>query len=248
MKSVSERLEEVKTKIAVMSGKGGVGKSTITSLLAIHLARKGKKVGIFDCDFLGPSIPKIFGIESETIEANEDVIHPASSKKFKIKIMSIHFFLPEKSKPLVWRGPLISKTMLDLLSKTEWGALDYLLFDLPPGTSDVPLTLLQEVKPEKVIIVSTPQELAASIVEKAINMAKMLNAEVAGIVENMSLYECPNCGYKNYLFGKGKAGELAKKYNISYFVEIPLDPQLSKLSDEGKIEDYEKPLFEFLEI
>ncbi len=239
VKKVSENLSEIKTKVAVMSGKGGVGKSTVTSLLAVCLARKGKAAGIFDCDFTGSSIPKIFGLESETPVIDEDMVYPVSSRKFGIKIISIHFFFPEKSTPLIWRGPLISKTMLDLLSKTKWEALDYLLFDLPPGTSDVPLTILQVVKPDKIVIVSTPQKLATDIVEKAINMARMLNAEVTCLVENMSLYECPNCGYKSYLFGNGKARELSRKYDVPHFLEIPLDPRLSELCDEGRIEDYE---------
>ncbi len=239
VKKISENLSGIKTKVAVMSGKGGVGKSTVTSLLAVCLARKGKSTGIFDCDFTGSSIPKIFGLESETPVIDDDMVYPVSSRKFCIKIMSIHFFLPEKNAPLIWRGPLISKTMLDLLSKTEWGDLDYLLFDLPPGTSDVPLTLLQVVRPDKIVIVSTPQKLATDIVEKAINMARMLNAEVTCLVENMSLYECPNCGYKSYLFGKSKARELSERYNIPHFLEIPLDPKFSELCDEGRIEDCE---------
>jgi len=245
---IKKRLEKVKYKLAVMSGKGGVGKSTVTALLAIHYAKKGYSVGIFDADFLGPSIPKIFGVEDKRPVLREDGIEPVYSERYGIRIMSIQFFLPSKDSPVIWRGPMISGVMRDFLSKVDWGELDYLLFDLPPGTGDAPLTVLQEVKPNGVLIVTCPQDLTTMIVQKAMNMAQSLDTAIVGIVENMSYYECPQCGHREYIFGKGKGSELASKHRIEFFVEIPLDPTLTKLADSGKIEAYDIDYFEFFPI
>ncbi len=242
---ISRRLEKIDFRIAVMSGKGGVGKSTITALLAVHYARKGKKVGILDADFLGPSIPHLFGITDSRISVSDEGLEPASTQKYGIKVMSIQFLLPKKEMPVIWRGPLIAGMIREFLGRVAWGNLDYLLIDLPPGTGDAPLTVMQDAKPNGAVIVSTPQELTATVVEKAINMAEETETAVLGLVENMSYFECPNCGHKSYLFGEGKASELARKYKIEYVIEIPVDSELLSLSDLGRIEEYEVDWFEF---
>ncbi len=241
---IVERLSQVRKKIAVMSGKGGVGKSTVTALLAIHLARKGKRVAILDTDFLGPSIPKLFGLDSANVGFTDKGIEPPVTRKYGIKILSIQFLLPDSSTPVIWRGPMITGVMKDLLGKTDWGELDYLLFDLPPGTGDAPLTLMQTVKLDGVVMVASPTELTAVIVEKALNMAKMMNTDVTGIVENMSYFRCPHCGEVSYIFGREKAKKLADRYGLKVLAEIPIDPELAELSDMGEIESYEKDYFE----
>lgn len=241
---IEEKLKQVNKKIAVMSGKGGVGKSTVTALLAIHLARKGNRVAILDTDFLGPSIPKLFGLDSVNVGFTERGIEPPITKKYGIRVLSIQFLLPDSSTPVIWRGPMIAGVMKDLLGKTDWGELDYLLFDLPPGTGDAPLTLMQTVKLDGVVMVASPTELTSLIVEKALNMAKMMNTEVSGIVENMSYFRCPHCGEISHIFGKDKAKGLAEKYGLRVLAEIPIDPELAELSDMGEIESYEKDYFE----
>ncbi len=241
---IKKRLEKVKFRIAVMSGKGGVGKSTTAALLAVHYARQGKKVGILDADFLGPSIPHLFGLEGSRVAVSDEGLEPVLSQKYGIKIMSMQFLLPKKEAPVIWRGPLIAGVLREFLGRVAWGELDYLVIDLPPGTGDAPLTIMQDAKPNGVLIVSTPQELTATIVEKAINMAEETNTAVLGIVENMSYFECPNCGHRSYIFGKGKASELARKYRIEFIVEVPIDTTLLELADKGRIEDYELDWFE----
>ncbi len=243
-REIQNRLSRIEKKIAIMSGKGGVGKSTVTALLATHLAKKGNSVAIFDADFLGPSIPKIFGVEDATLSSSEYGLIPAETRKYKIKIVSIQFMLPQKEVPVIWRGPLISGVLKDLLAKTDWGILDYLIFDLPPGTGDIPITLLQSVSLDGVVMVASPTELTSLIVEKAINMAKKMDAKVLGIVENMSYFKCPNCGYISHIFGEKKAKSLAEKYGMKVLAEIPVDPELAELSDMGEIESYEKDYFE----
>lgn len=240
---IQERMSQVDKKIAVMSGKGGVGKSTVTSLLAVHLAKEGKKVAILDADFLGPSIPKLFGLEGERISMSDKGIEPVTSRKFGIKILSIQFLLPQSDTPVIWRGPMITGVMKDLLGKTNWDGIDFLLFDLPPGTGDASLTLMQTVNLDGVVMVASPTELTSLIVEKAINMAKMMNSRVTGIVENMSYFKCPHCGEISYLFGKHKARKLAEKYGLEVIAEIPVDPELAELADLGEIESYEIDYF-----
>jgi Mrp family chromosome partitioning ATPase len=226
-----------------MSGKGGVGKSTTTALLAVHYAKQGKKVGILDADFLGPSIPHLFGLEKGRISFSSDGMEPVETHRYNIKVISMQFLLPKREQPVIWRGPLIAGVLRDFLGRTAWGELDYLLIDLPPGTGDAPLTILQDAKPNGVVVVTSPQDLTAIVVEKAINMAEETNTAVIGIVENMSYFTCPNCGHKSYIFGKGKATDLARKYRIEYVTEIPIDPELVRLADGGKIEDYSEDYF-----
>ncbi len=240
---IKNRLEKINSRIAVMSGKGGVGKSTITALLAVHYARKGKKVGILDADFLGPSIPHLFGLRGSRVSVSADGLEPVITQRYGIKVMSMQFLLRQENQPVIWRGPLIAGVLREFLGRVAWGELDYLFVDLPPGTGDAPLTIMQDAKPTGVVVVSTPQELTSVIVEKAINMAEETETSVLGIVENMSYFVCPNCGHKSHIFGDGKASTLAKKYGIKQVAEIPIDTELLKLADAGKIEEYEKDWF-----
>jgi len=241
---VAKRLKKVKTKIAVMSGKGGVGKSTVAALLAIHYGRNGYRTGIMDCDFWGSSIPRIFGVTKKRPVLTGEEIEPVHTDRWGIAIMSIQFFLPSESAPVVWRGPLVSGVIRDMLAKTDWGELDYLIFDLPPGTGDVPITILQEIRPNGVVLVATPQELTTVIVEKSLIMAQELETAVVGLIENMSYYECPQCGHREYIFGRGRGSEIASKYRIPFYAEIPIDPVLTKLVDSGKIEAFDTDYFE----
>lgn len=242
---LAKNLERVKFKIAVMSGKGGVGKSTIASLLAVHYARKGKKVGIFDADFLGSSIPKLFSSEKSRLTVVGGKIEPILSVKYGIKLVSIQNLLPSPETPVIWRGPLIAGVIREILGRTNWDELDYLIIDLPPGTGDAPLTILQDVKPNGILVVTTPQDLAIAIVEKSIRMAEELKSTVLGIVENMSYFFCPKCGEKVYIFGKGRSEILYRKYRLEFIVQIPIDSELLKLSELGRIEDYDVDYFEF---
>ncbi len=238
---INSKMKQIKRKIAVMSGKGGVGKSTVAALLAVHLAKKGYLVGLLDADFLGPSIPKLFGLERRKPLSSIDGIDPVLSTKYAIRIMSIQFMTPE-GVAVIWRGPMISKVLRDYLAHVSWGRLDYLIIDMPPGTGDVPITVMQEVPLDGVIMVATPHDLTASIVERAINMARTMNSEVTGIVENMSYFRCPDCG-RIARFGKG-ADLLAKKYGLEIIAKIPLEEKLSAFCDSGLIEEYDEDYFE----
>ncbi|MBO8180221.1 MAG: Mrp/NBP35 family ATP-binding protein [Archaeoglobus sp.] len=242
---IKKKLDRISFRIAVMSGKGGVGKSTVTALLAVHYAKQGKRVGILDADFLGPSIPHLFGLENGRVAVSDEGLEPVLTQRFGIKVMSMQFLLPKKETPVIWRGPLIAGMIREFLGRVAWGELDYLLIDLPPGTGDAPLTVMQDAKPNGAVIVSTPQELTAAVVEKAITMAEQTKTAVLGIVENMAYFECPNCGERSYIFGQGKASELARKYKIEYLYEIPIDSELLRLSDLGRVEEYEPDWFEF---
>ncbi len=241
-------MRKIKNKIAVMSGKGGVGKSTVTALLAVKLAREKKRVGILDADMLGPSVPKMFGLENEKVYGTEDEIYPIESKKLGIKIISTQLLLLDKNAPIAWRGNVVAQMLLEFLALVKWGELDYLLIDMPPGTGDAALTLINSINLDKIIIVTSPQELAASVVEKAVNLAKKANIKEIGIIENMSYYICKNCGEKEYLFGKDKGKELAKKYKIRFIAEIPIDTALSSACDSGGIESYTAEFLEKLTV
>ncbi len=241
---ISNKMGHIKKKVAVMSGKGGVGKSTVAALLAVHLAKKGYMVGLLDADFLGPSIPKLFGLERKKPLSSIDGIDPVLSTKYAIRIMSIQFMTPE-GVAVIWRGPMISKVLRDYLAYVSWGRLDYLVIDMPPGTGDVPITVMQDVPLDGVVMVATPHDLTAQIVERAINMARTMNTEVVGIVENMSYYKCPECG-RVAKFGKG-ADLLAKKYGLRIIAKIPLEEKLSIYCDSGLIEEYDTDYFEGFE-
>ena len=224
----------IKHTIAVVSGKGGVGKSAVTSMLAVLLNKKGYKVGILDADITGPSIPKAFGITSRAMQ-NEIGILPAETKS-GIKVISVNMMLNGSDQPVVWRGPVIAGLVKQFWQEVFWGELDYLLIDCPPGTGDVPLTVFQTIRLDGAIMVTSPQDLVSLIVKKALNMAKMMNINVLGLVENMSYVVCPDCGKKFSVFGNGE-----DKYDdlgIKLLCEIPIDPSLANMIDNGSVEHF----------
>ncbi len=227
--------------IAVMSGKGGVGKSSVSALLAVALAKQGLRTGLLDADITGPSIPKLFGL-SRQAEIENGKIKPSLSR-FGIKVVSLNLLLPHEDDPVVWRGPLIGGAVKQFWTDVMWGELDYLIVDLPPGTGDAPLTVLQSLPLDGLVIVSSPQDLAVMVVKKAIRMAQMLNVPTLGLVENMSGMVCPHCGQKIEMFGESRAEEVAAATGMKLLGCLPLDPELSRLGDRGAIEDYKVELF-----
>ena len=232
---VSE-VNQIKNIIAVMSGKGGVGKSLMAGLLAISFALEGNAVGILDADITGPSIPKMFGI-SEHPGGDNGGILPVLSKT-GIEIMSMNLLLPNENDAVIWRGPLMAKAVTQFWEEVLWGKLDYLIIDVPPGTGDIPLTLMQTIPLSGVIDVYTPQDLTEMIVMKAIKMASKMNVRVLGLIENMSYLLVPETGRKMEVFGKSKGEEMAAKAETSLLGKLPIDPELAKLCDQGKIEQY----------
>ncbi|WP_052045220.1 Mrp/NBP35 family ATP-binding protein [Caloranaerobacter azorensis] len=230
--------------IAVMSGKGGVGKSFVSSLLAVNLNREGYKVGVMDADITGPSIPKIFGINKVRAQIIDKKLQPVETKT-GIRVMSLNLLLEEENKPVIWRGPLISGTVKQFYSDTNWGELDYLIIDLPPGTSDVTLTVMQSVPVDYIVVVTSPQDLVNLIVEKSIHMSKMMNVPILGIVENMSYAVCPDCGKKIEVFGKSKSEQVAKEMGLDLIAKLPINSGFTQLCDEGKIELFSQELEEF---
>ncbi|HRZ19468.1 MAG TPA: P-loop NTPase [Methanofastidiosum sp.] len=231
--NINERMSKIGKKIAIGSGKGGVGKSVVTSLIASYLVKQGKNVGILDLDITGPSIPMMFGIDEKPLGSSAGIMPVVSESG--IKIMSMSLLLPNNEDAVIWRGPMISGAVSQFLADVIWGELDYLLFDLPPGTSDVQLTLMQSIKLDGFVVVTSPQNLAATIVKKAISMAEELKVKVLGCVENMAYANCPDCGKKINVFGNDEDN----KMGIPIIGKIPIDPEISKLCDEGKIEKYE---------
>jgi Mrp family chromosome partitioning ATPase len=230
-------LNRIKNVIAVMSGKGGVGKSTVTGLLAVSLQREGHKVGILDADITGPSIPRIFGIKKRPEDMGFGLIPPETSSG--IRIMSLNLLLNNEDEPVIWRGPLIAGAIRQFWTDVVWGDLDYLLVDLPPGTSDAPLTVLQSLPLNGLIIVSSPQDLVVMVVNKAIKMAEMMNIPILGLVENYAYMICPKCGEKIDVFGESRGKKAAKDANIPYLASLPIDHKLSELCDKGEIEKYQ---------
>ncbi len=231
-----KELNQVEKILAVMSGKGGVGKSLVGGLLAASFAREGKDVGILDADITGPSIPKMFGLAARP-GGDETGILPVLSKS-GIEIMSMNLLLPSEEEAVIWRGPLMSKAITQFWEEVLWGKLDYLIIDLPPGTGDAPLTVLQAIPISGVIDVFTPQELTEMIVKKAIRMAQKMNVRVLGVVENMSYLVLPETGRKLEVFGKSKGEEMARASGAPLLGRLPIDPELARLCDEGEIERY----------
>lgn len=231
----------IKHVIGVVSGKGGVGKSIVTSMLAVALSKQGCRVGIMDADITGPSIPKAFGVVNP-VEGDENGLYPPKSDG-GIDIMSLNLMLQDETSPVVWRGPVIAGTVKQFYTDVIWDNIDYLLIDCPPGTGDVPLTVFQSIKLDGIVIVSSPQDLVAMIVSKAANMADMMNIPVLGLVENMSYVKCPDCGKEIRVFGESHIDEVAQKFGYPVLARIPMDPKLSALVDAGRIEDLdENPL------
>ena len=229
----------VKKVIGVVSGKGGVGKSSVTSMLAVATQRLGYKVAILDADITGPSIPQAFGIRSKATGTDEEITPVVS--KTGIKVISINALLEDTTDPVVWRGPVIAGVVKQFWNEVIWGDLDYLLVDMPPGTGDVPLTVFQSLPVDGVIIVTSPQELVEMIVKKAYNMAKMMNVPVLGLVQNMSYLLCPDCGRMIYIYGEGKGEQTAKELSIPSYASLPVDPSIAALCDAGKIEEFDHP-------
>ena len=225
---------DVKKVIAVMSVKGGVGKSLVTSLMAVLTQRNGKKAAILDADITGPSIPKMFGIHDKAMGC-EDGILPAESRT-GIKMMSVNLLLENDTDPVIWRGSLISGTVKQFWTDVLWGDVDFMFVDMPPGTGDVPLTVFQSLPVDGIIVVTSPQELVSMIVEKAVNMANMMNIPILGLVENMSWIACPDCGKKIYPFGESKTAQVALEHGVPLLAQLPLDPALARECDTGVIE------------
>lgn len=234
------QLNEVKHVVAVMSGKGGVGKSLVTSLLALSLARQDLDAGILDGDITGPSIPRMFGMTVRPTGSDSGIM-PVSTKT-GIELISMNLFLPHEDDAVIWRGPLIGKAITQFWEEVLWGKLDYLIVDLPPGTADAPLTVLQSLPVSGVVIVFSPQELAAMVVRKALQMCRDMSIPIIGVVENMSYLVLPDSGKRLDVFGKSKAEDMAKAAQAPLLAQIPIDPELAKLCDDGDLEQYNSPL------
>ena len=228
------KLSHIKKVIGVVSGKGGVGKSLVTSMLAVEMSRRGYKTAILDADITGPSIPKVFGLH-EKAEGNEDGIYPVKTKT-GIEVMSINLLLDDEKAPVVWRGPVIAGTVKQFWTDVVWNEVDYMFVDMPPGTGDVPLTVFQSLPLDGIVIVTSPQELVSMIVSKAVNMASLMNIRVLGLVENMSYVLCPDCGKHIDIFGAGKTDAVAAEFGFDLLARIPLDARLAALCDKGALE------------
>ena len=227
----------VKKVIGIVSGKGGVGKSLVTSAMAVLMNKKGYKTAVLDADMTGPSIPKAFGIKDKVM-GNDDGLFPAVSKG-GISVMSTNLLLPDETSPLVWRGPVIAGAVKQFWTDVIWEDIDYMFVDMPPGTGDVPLTVFQSLPVDGIIIVTSPQELVSMIVEKAVNMAKLMNIPILGIMENMSYFECPDCGKQHKIFGESHIEEIAEKNDLKVLAKLPINPTIASLVDKGQIEDFD---------
>ena len=243
-KTQAQQLSNIKNVIVVMSGKGGVGKSSFASMIAITLNKKGYKVGILDGDITGPSIPKLFGLHGNP-EMTEFGAYPLKSAN-GISVMSMNLLLPNDEEPVVWRGPIISGVIKQFWEEVIWGELDYLVVDLPPGTGDAQLTILQNLPVNGVYMVTSPQDLANMIVRKGIKMVNMMDIPVLGIAENMSYLSCPDCGKKIQLFGESNIAQTCSNYKVPLIGKFPLDPQLTQLGDAGRIEEYDGEVLQFM--
>ena len=233
----TEHLNEVRHVIAVMSGKGGVGKSLVSGLLAVALRRAGHQVGLLDADITGPSIPKMFFPEIVRPESSPEGILPAESR-LGIKVMSINLILPDEDQAVIWRGPLIGRAIQQFWVDVLWGALDYLVVDLPPGTSDAPLTVMQSLPLSGVVLVTSPQDLAGMVVHKAAQMAQHMKVPILGLVENMSYFVCPDTGKQYDIFGPSHAEKMAARLGAPFLGRLSIEPEIARLCDAGRLEDY----------
>ena len=229
----------VKKVIAVVSGKGGVGKSLVTSLMAAKMQREGYSAAVLDADITGPSIPRVFGI-NERARGSKDLIYPAESAT-GVQIMSLNLLLDNTADPVVWRGPVIAGAVQQFWTDVFWDDVDFMFVDMPPGTGDVPLTVFQSLPLCGIIVVTSPQELVSMIVEKAVRMARIMNVPVLALVENMSYFQCPGCGEKHAIFGESHVEELAQKYGISRIARLPIDPSIPARCDKGEVEKIDSP-------
>lgn len=230
----THELNNIKKVIGIVSGKGGVGKSLVTSTLSVLMRRKGYKVGVLDADITGPSIPKMFGVANKA-QGSELGIYPERTHN-NINVMSINLLLEKDDSPVIWRGPIIAGTVKQFWTDVIWGDIDYLFLDMPPGTGDVPLTVFQSIPLDGIVIVTSPQDLVSLIVKKAYNMAKSMDIPVLGIVENMSWLKCPDCGKDIKLFGESKIDEIASELGVNLLGRMPIDPAIAELCDKGEIE------------
>ncbi len=228
-------LSNIKKVIAVVSGKGGVGKSSVTSMLAVAAARQGFKTAVLDADITGPSVPKAFGVKQKA-EGDDFGIYPVKSSG-GISRMSLNLLIDDETKPVIWRGPVIAGAVKQFWTDVVWGDVDYMFVDMPPGTGDVPLTVFQSIPVDGIVVVTSPQELVSMIVEKAVNMAEIMNVPILGLVENYSYFKCPDCGGKHSIFGESHAEETAARHGIKAFAKLPVDPAFAGLCDKGRVED-----------
>ena len=233
----------IKHVIGIVSGKGGVGKSAVTSMLAVETSRKGFSTAILDADITGPSIPKAFGLKCGNVTGSELGMFPELTKT-GIRVMSLNLLTNEEAQPVVWRGPVIAGTVKQFWTDVVWGDVDYMYVDMPPGTGDVPLTVFQSLPLSGIVIVASPQELVSVIVEKALKMAEMMNIKVLGIVENMSYFKCPDCGNVHLIYGESKVDAVAESHGIKKVAKLPIDPALAAACDGGMIELYNNNLLE----
>lgn len=243
-KSLLEKPHEqstIRKVIGIVSGKGGVGKSMVSSMLAANFQKKGHNTAVMDADITGPSIPKTYGI-TEHAMGDEHAIYPVKTKT-GIQVMSVNLLLEDITDPVIWRGPVIAGTVKQFWQDVVWTDVDYMFVDMPPGTGDVPLTVFQSIPVDGIIIVTSPQELVSMIVGKAVKMAQMMDIPILGIIENMSYVECPNCGERIEIFGKSHVDEVAKQYDIPILGHIPMTPKIAAASDAGTVEDLENDWF-----
>jgi len=234
-------LSQIKKVIGIVSGKGGVGKSLVTSLMATTMNRLGYRTAILDADITGPSIPKAFGIK-EKASGSEEGIYPVASKN-GVQVMSLNLLLENESDPVVWRGPVIAGTVKQFWTDVIWGDVDFMFIDMPPGTGDVPLTVFQSIAIDGIIVVTSPQELVSMIVEKAVRMAQLMNIPILGLVENMSYFKCPDNGKEYSIFGDSHIDEIAAGYNLPVLARLPIDPSIAAACDAGTIEDLQADWF-----
>ena len=225
----------IKHVYAIMSGKGGVGKSSTTASLATAMAKRGYKVGIMDADITGPSIPTAFGLHTRAVGDGENILPELTPGG--IKIISLNLLLENPGDPVVWRGSLLGNVVKQFWTDVRWGELDYLFIDMPPGTGDVPLTVFQSIPVDGIVVVTSPQDLVSLIVTKAVRMADMMSKPILGVVENYSYFQCPNCGEKHYIFGKSNLEQVAGEQNVKILAQIPMDPAMATAMDEGSMEE-----------
>jgi len=240
MRAKTNQLTNIKHAIAVVSGKGGVGKSLVTSVIASALNKQGFKVGILDADVTGPSIPKAFGVTGKLRGNDLGIMPPVLPSG--LKLISTNLALDEETMPVIWRAPVINSIIKQFYSEVSWGNLDFLIIDMPPGTGDVPLTVYQSLNIDGVVVVTAPQGLVSMIVGKSINMAKTMDIPILGIVENMSYFECPDCGAHHEVFGPSKIDDIAETYGIDLVAKVPISPEFASLMDAGKAEEIDIPV------
>ena len=236
LRAPMNQFSDVKKVFGIVSGKGGVGKSTVTAELACAMRAKGYKVGVLDADITGPSIPQAFGIH-ETAEVNDMGILPSISKN-GVRVMSLNLLTKEETDPVIWRGPVVAGVVKQFWTDVLWGEIDYMFVDMPPGTGDVPLTVFQSLPIDGIIVVTSPQDLVSMIVSKAVNMAAIMNVPVVGLVENYSYFKCPDCGKEHAIFGESKLEQVAENMGIPVLARLPIDPALAAACDNGTIEEY----------